>query len=67
MGYCTVHYGIYRVYFCGDCSVFCSYVHSIGDDDVMTEKAIVFMFIMGCATTLALMGMYILYKIETRD
>lgn len=33
----------------------------------MTEKAIVFMFIMGCATTLALMGMYILYKIETRD
>ena len=33
----------------------------------MSEKAIVFMFIMGCGTALALFGMYIAYKIEMRD
>ena len=35
MGYCLVYYGIHRVYLCGNCSVFCSHVYSIGDDDVM--------------------------------
>lgn len=33
----------------------------------MTEKTIAFMFIMGCATVLALFGAYIAYKIEMRD
>lgn len=33
----------------------------------MKEETIAFMFIMGCATMLALFSMYIVYKIETRD
>lgn len=67
MGDCTGYSGIHRVCFRGDCGVLCGYVHSIGDDDVMSENSIVFMFIMGCATLLALFGMYIAYKIEMRD
>jgi hypothetical protein len=33
----------------------------------MSEKAIVFMFIMGCGTVLSLVAMYIMCKMETRD
>ena len=67
MGCCTIYHGICCIYFCSNRSVFRCYVHSIGDDDVMTEKIIAFMFIMGCGTALALFGMYIAYKIEMRD
>lgn len=64
---CIVLYGIRCIYIRSDRSIFYCYVHSIGDDDVMTEKTIAFMFIMGCGTALALFGMYIAYKIEMRD
>ena len=33
----------------------------------MSENSIVFIFIIGCATVLALFGMYVAYKIEMRD
>lgn len=64
---CIVYHGVCRVYICSDRGVFYCYVHSIGDDDVMSEETIAFMFIMGCGTVLALFGMYVAYKIETRD
>lgn len=67
MDYYAVYYDIHRVYICSDRSVFYCHVHSIGDDDVMKEETIAFMFIMGCGTALALFGMYIAYKMETRD
>lgn len=63
----VVLYGIRCIYIRSDRSIFYRYVHSIGDDDVMSENSIVFMFIIGCATLLALFGMYIAYKIEMRD
>lgn len=63
----VVLYGIRCIYIRSDRSIFYRYVHSIGDDDVMSENSIVFMFIIGCATVLALFGMYIAYKIEMRD
>lgn len=59
---CIVYHGVCRVYICSDRSVFRCYVHSIGDDDVMSENSIVFMFIIGCATVLALFGMYVVRK-----
>lgn len=59
---CIVYHGVCRVYICSDRSVFYCHVHSIGDDDVMSENSIVFMFIIGCATALALFGMYVVRK-----
>lgn len=62
MGCCTIYHGIRCIYFCSNRSVSRCYVHSIGDDDVMSENSVVFMFIIGCATVLALFGMYIVRK-----
>lgn len=59
---CIVLYGIRCIYIRSDRSIFYRYVHSIGDDDVMSENSIVFMFIIGCATVLALFGMYVVRK-----
>ena len=62
MGCCIICQGILRIHFCGDRGVFYCHVHSIGEDDVMSENSIVFMFIIGCATVLALFGMYVVRK-----
>lgn len=64
---CIVYRGICCICICSDRSVLRCHVHSIGDDDDVSEETIAFMFIMGCATVLALFGMYIAYKIEMRD
>lgn len=67
MEYCIVHCGIRCICVCSDRGVLRCHVHSIGDDDVMKEETIAFMFIMGCGTVLALFGMYVAYKIEMRN
>jgi hypothetical protein len=33
----------------------------------MTEKSIMFMFVIGCGTVLAMFALYIIYRIEKRE
>ena len=58
----VAYYSVRRVHPCGGWVIPYRYVRSIGDDDVMSENGIVFMFIIGCATVLTLFGMYVVRK-----